>query len=54
VCHTQARRYDRAIALLERHGWWDRLHEFMRSLDRTADANALRAAIAALRRAGKV
>ncbi|KAF8070897.1 5-methyltetrahydropteroyltriglutamate--homocysteine methyltransferase [Scenedesmus sp. PABB004] len=51
--YIKARRFDRAIALLAKHGWWERLLGLMRSLDRGADASAIAAATAAFRRAGK-
>eukprot|EP00878_Enallax_costatus_P041925 GHUV01048853.1.p1 GENE.GHUV01048853.1~~GHUV01048853.1.p1 ORF type:complete len:125 (+),score=37.69 GHUV01048853.1:446-820(+) len=41
------------MALLVRHGWWDRLQQLMRSLDKTADAKHITAAVSAFRRAGK-
>lgn len=52
-CHTQAKKYDRALALLIRNAWWERLTALLRSLDKTADAAHLRAAAAALRKAGQ-
>jgi tetratricopeptide (TPR) repeat protein len=50
---TQAKKYDRALALLIRNAWWERLTALLRSLDKTADAAHLRAAAAALRKAGQ-
>lgn len=48
----QVKKYDRAIALLVKHGWWDRLQQLVRSLDKTADVKHITAAVASFRRAG--
>jgi intraflagellar transport protein 122 len=50
----QAKKYDRAIALLVKHGWWERLLTLMRSLDKICDVKPIAAAVAAFRRAGAV
>jgi hypothetical protein len=50
----QAKKYDRAIALLVKHGWWERLLTLMRSLDKISDVKPITAAVAALRRAGAI
>jgi hypothetical protein len=52
ACRLQAKKYDRAIALLVKHGWWERLLTLMRSLDKTTDVKPITAAVAAFRRAG--
>lgn len=49
----QARRYDKAVALLARHAWWERLHALVRALSRDQDARPLAAAAAALAAAGQ-
>jgi intraflagellar transport protein 122 len=51
---VQAKKYDRAIALLVKHGWWERLLALMRSLDKISDVKPITAAVAAFRRAGAV
>lgn len=51
-CLLQAKKYERAIALLVKHGWWERLLALMRSLDKAADVKHITAAVAAFRRAG--
>lgn len=49
----QAGKYERAINLLVKHGWWDRLLSLMRTLDQTRDAQSLKAAVAAFKQAGE-
>lgn len=48
----QAGKYERAISLLVKHGWWDRLLSLMRQLDQVKEMQPLRAAVAAFRQAG--
>jgi hypothetical protein len=52
VCCLQAGKYERAISLLLKHGWWERLLSLMRALDATKDAQPLKAAVAAFNQAG--
>lgn len=51
-CQLQAGKHDRAINLLVKHGWWDRLLSLMRTLDAHREAQPLRAAVAAFKQAG--
>jgi hypothetical protein len=55
VSHStlQAGKHERAVNLLARHGWWDRLLSLMRTLDQTRDAQPLKAAVAAFKQAGE-
>ena len=48
----QAGKYDRAINLLVKHGWWERLLSLLRTLDQARDGQPLRAAVAAFKQAG--
>lgn len=48
----QAGKYERAISLLVKHGWWDRLVSLMRTLDSAKDAQPLKAAVAAFKQSG--
>jgi hypothetical protein len=50
--HVQAGKVDRAISLLVRHGWWDRLVSLMRTMDPVKDVQQLKAAVAAFKQAG--
>lgn len=50
--HAQAGKVDRAISLLVKHGWWDRLVTLMRTMDPVKDVQQLKAAVAAFKQAG--
>lgn len=50
--HPQAGRYERATALLIKHGWWQRLLALMRSLDPASEPKALAGIVDAFRQAG--
>lgn len=52
VLHPQAGKYERAIGLLVKHGWWERLLSLMRALDAAKDTQPLKAAVAAFKQAG--
>jgi len=51
--YIRARRHDRALVLIARHGWWERLHALVRQLSRDQDAAVLAQCAVALRRAGQ-
>jgi hypothetical protein len=53
ACAVQAKKHERAVSLLVKHAWWERLLSLMRALDAAADARALTAAVAAFRAAGE-
>ena len=42
------------MAILSRHGWWDKLSLVARQVDARADATALQMCAAAFRRAGQL
>jgi intraflagellar transport protein 122 len=52
--YIKAGRYERAMPLLIRHAWWDRLLSLVRTLDKERHTPLLSAAAAALRRAGQL
>jgi intraflagellar transport protein 122 len=49
--HAQAKKYDRAIAILARHGWWDKLIGVVRLLEK-GDSRNLSACAAHFRKVG--
>lgn len=49
----QAGKYEKAISVLARNGWWDRLCGIVRTLDATRDAGYLQLCATAFRRAGQ-
>ena len=49
----QARRFDRALALIVRQSWWDRAQALVRALSRERDAPLLAQCGAALAKAGQ-
>ncbi len=51
----QARKFEQAVALLARHGWWDRMQALVRQLDRNNPGDAKLLAVCAnhLRKAGQ-
>eukprot|EP00879_Flechtneria_rotunda_P020074 GHRR01021110.1.p1 GENE.GHRR01021110.1~~GHRR01021110.1.p1 ORF type:complete len:1138 (+),score=467.94 GHRR01021110.1:213-3626(+) len=51
--YIKAKKYDRAIALLVKNSWWDRLLKLVRLLDKAADVKHIQAAVTAFRRAGQ-
>jgi intraflagellar transport protein 122 len=51
--YLKARRYDRALDLMTKHGWWDRLHALVRQLSRDQDGKLLAQCAAALKKAGQ-
>ncbi|KAI8463130.1 MAG: intraflagellar transport protein [Monoraphidium minutum] len=51
--YIKARRYDRAFALISRHGLWDRAPALVRALSKSRDGPLLAAAAGALRKAGQ-
>lgn len=48
----QAKKYDRAIAILAKHGWWDKLIEVVRAVDK-GDTKNLAACAGHFRKAGQ-
>lgn len=45
----QAKKYDRAIALIARHGWWDRMLALVRQLDKGTGSKHLVTCVAHFR-----
>ncbi|KAK9811224.1 hypothetical protein WJX72_000251 [[Myrmecia] bisecta] len=51
--YLQAKKYDKAIAIIGRQGWWDKLCAVTGRLDPAADAHALQLAASLFRQAGQ-
>lgn len=51
--YVRGRKWDRAVSILVKQGWWERLTEVVRLLDRAADAKTLATCGAAFRKAGQ-
>lgn len=50
----QAGKHDKAVAIIRRHGWWDKLHQVVRLLDPKADAAVLGQCADAFHKAGQL
>jgi intraflagellar transport protein 122 len=49
---VQAKKYDRAVAILARHGWWDKLSQVVRALEK-GNVKLLTTCAAHFRKAGQ-
>jgi intraflagellar transport protein 122 len=52
LTRTQAKKYDRAVAILAQHGWWDKLVNVVRSLEKS-NAKLLATCATHFRKAGQ-